>query len=235
MTADTLANENTAAWRGLLAKGGPRNNFPHSYVVGWYFRHVKPELSGGSVLDIGCATAPDLWLFASEGFAYSGIDVTDACFDEAIRMAGKRGIGSESYSFGLFDPPNLPFPDNSMNIVIGLESLHFNAGRQAMDTMLWEVFRVLAPRGHFLFTTINHRHFFTNPAHSRMIGDNCLMLTDSFPDPGRAGMKYHLFQNKQEILDRFEPFAETHVGEYFLDTCDGRPDGYHVIFGKKRP
>lgn len=67
-----------------------------------------------------------------------------------------------------------------------------------------------------------------------MIGGNCLMLADSFPDPGRAGMKYHLFRNRQEILELFDLHAETHVGEYLLDTCDGRPDGYHVIFGKKR-
>ncbi|HMK48640.1 MAG TPA: class I SAM-dependent methyltransferase, partial [Thermodesulfovibrionales bacterium] len=236
MQQGSLMKGNAGKWREIFSKGGPRNHYPHSYVVSWYFKNVHPDtrfLEHRKVLDIGCGTAPDMTLFISEGFEYWGIDVTDECFDQILNTAESRRLDISRISLGLFSPPELPYGDNSFDAVIGLESLHFNIGHDDMGAMVGEIFRTMKTGGHFLFTTINKKHYFVVDEHTSFTSGNCLVIGEGFAEGERAGLRYHVFSCEEEIRDYFHKFAEVHVGEYLLDTCDNKPDAYYVIFGKK--
>lgn len=228
-------NRNIKKWRDILGKGGPRNYYPHSYIVSWYFKNVANNVDGvknRKVLDIGCGTAPDLFLFVTEGFEYYGIDVTDKCFGEILNIAHKRKLNTGRIHLTTFSPPSIPFKDNDFDVVIGLESLHFNVTRKSMRAIINEVHRMLKPGGCFFLTTINEKHYFTVSEYSRFVSDNCLLIGKGFPEAERAGLKYYVFSGADEIYSFFKDFDEVKVGEYLLDVCDGKPDAYYLIFGK---
>jgi SAM-dependent methyltransferase len=230
------SQDNSARWARLLAAGGPRNRFPQSYLVSWYFRHADPLLRdkpGKSVLDVGCATAPALPLFYSLGYRYSGVDVTEACFAEAGRGPGLATIPSESLDLRVFTPPELPFPNETFDVVIGTESLHCNASAGSLGAAIAEVRRVLKPGGHYFFTTFNQRHHFVTSPLNLWPSPEVLEMGPEFPYPSRVGLRYFVFSGAGQIQEFFAGFSQCHVGEYYYDDCDGRPDGYYLIFGRR--
>ncbi len=229
-------NTNVELWKGVFAQGGPRNRYPHSYVVSWYYKHVHRALAEATdkkVLDIGCGTAADLYLFATNGFHYHGLDVDTICFDDIVEVSRMRGIAETAYTLAVFEPPTIPCPDESFDVVIGLESIHFNATPEAMASMIAEIHRVLKSGGFYLFTTINHDHYFVATEHSRFISRTCLEITEGFPEPTRVGLRYYVFSGPAEIAEYFREFSELTVGGYHLDMDDGEPDAYYLIFGRK--
>lgn len=228
--------DNTEKWKDIFHHGGPRNYYPHSYVVSWYFKNVCHDLKNvltKKILDIGCGTAPDLYLFVAEGFEYHGIDITDFCFSEIYKQASLRRSNTEKVHLKTFDPPLIPYPDESYDVVIGLESIHFNATDESMQSMVKEIYRVLKPGGYFFFTTINKKHYFVVSGHSRFISDKCIVIEDGFPEKERIGLRYYVFSDAVSIADFFKNFSCVKTGEYLLDTSDNKPDAYYLVFGKK--
>ena len=229
-------NENTGRWDDIFKSGGPRNFYPHSYVVSWYFQYVRSGMNFShalQVLDIGCGTAPDLLLFASQGIHYYGIDVTAKCFPQVRDAVNFWKLPSDLLHLQLFSPPALPFDREFFDLILGLESLHFNADQRSMREILAEVHRVLRPQGHFFFTTIDRDHYFVKSAHSKFVSENCLEILAGFPDKHRVGLRYYVFSDTNEIKLFFHRFSQMKVGKYLLDIGDGQPDSYYVIFGKK--
>ena len=223
-------------WENIFSLGGPRNYYPHSYVVSWYFRyvkHVNSNFQDKKVLDLGCGTAPNLILFIREGFNYYGIDVTSKCFEDIFANATKFNIDKSKIQLQTFIPPKLPFIDETFDIVVGLESLHFNSLSEQLMAILSEIRRVLKPEAHFFFTTIDKFHYFLNYDNSRYINSNCIEISESFHIKARRGLRYFLFNNIDEINNYFNIFTSVSTGRYFLDKADGRPDSYYLIFGKK--
>lgn len=236
MTSSVVVDDNIKKWQMFFSRGGPRNYYPHSYVVSWYFKYVHPHwgnVINKKVLDVGCGTAPDLYLFATEGFEYFGIDVTSVCFEEIRRKAKTMHLNQNLIHLNTFMPPLFQYSDASFDVIVGLESLHFNATDESMMTAVGEVFRVLKKGGHFFFTTINKKHFFVRNDNSRFVTDTCLVIEKGFPEKERIGLKYYVFSNTDKIYELFKNFSEVKVGEYYYDTCDGQPDAYYLIFGKK--
>jgi len=236
MTFSAVDTDNTAKWNDIFKGGGPRNFYPHSYVVSWYFKYAKPfiDFSGiNKVLDIGCGTAPDLPLFTTQGFHYHGIDVTEYCFPEINNAVISLRLNANLVWLQLFTPPKLPFDNQLFDIVIGLESIHFNIIHNSIQKIVDEIYRVLSPQGHFFFTTIDRDHYFVKSPHSRFVSENCLEITSGFPEKSRVGLRYYVFSDANEIKDWFQKFSEVKVGKYFLDTDDGQPDSYYLIFGMK--
>lgn len=76
-----------------------------------------------------------------------GIDLSDRAVDFCNTHHLVAGL-----SFKQGDAENLPLPDNSVDVVINLESSHCYG---SMDRFLGEVYRVMRTGGHFLFS--DHR------------------------------------------------------------------------------
>jgi SAM-dependent methyltransferase len=235
-TLKTQDNHNARQWEEIFKNGGPRNYYPHSYVVSWYFKYVHSLLDKSikrNVLDIGCGTAPDLILFNKQGVEYYGIDVTEFCFNAIINAINSWKLNPDLVHLQLFSSPKLPFDDQFFNMVIGLESIHFNNNRKSMHDMVNEVYRVLKPQGHFFFTTVDRDHYFVKSPYSKFIDENCLEITEGFPEKHRVGLRYYVFSGHDQIRDLFSKFGQVKIGKYLLDTADGQPDSYYVIFGIK--
>ena len=224
---------NTAIWSDLFKSGGPRNRYPHSYVVSWYFTNATGAVTPDSrVLDLGCGTGPDISLFLRQGHDYHGLDVTSTCFNDILERVENWHLDQSRVTLQTFLPPTIPYPDHHFDLLVGLESLHFNHSPELMSQALTEVRRVLRPGGKFFFSCIDHGHYFAITKHSNMIGDCCLELSQGFPEPNRRGLRYFLFKDEEQIRQYFDQFAQVQVGHYLLDVNDQQPDSYFLIWGE---
>jgi ubiquinone/menaquinone biosynthesis C-methylase UbiE len=115
------------------------------------YRHVlKPaKLEGSDVLEVGCGAGGGARFVMGHYHPRSlvGIDLVEANIAEALAQPPLPGL-----TFQLGDASALPFPDNSFDVVVNIESSHCYP---SMPQFLNEVKRVLRPNGLFLFA--DHR------------------------------------------------------------------------------
>lgn len=129
-----------AVWgEGFLSPGGPDE------VARVLEGH---DLSGKSVLDIGCgAGGIDVALATTHGAAYvTGIDVEDSVLTHARAFVAAKGLTNR---IGLVKvaPGPLPFPPGTFDVVFSKDSIIHIPNKQAL---MAEVARVLKPGGWFL-------------------------------------------------------------------------------------
>jgi SAM-dependent methyltransferase len=129
-----------AVWgEGFLSPGGPEEV---ARAIGSH------DLSGKSVLDIGCgAGGIDIALVRSHGAGYvCGLDVEDPVLTHARALVGREGLGDR---IGLIKvaPGPLPFPPGTFDVVFSKDSIVHIPDKHAL---MAEVFRVLKPGGWFL-------------------------------------------------------------------------------------
>ncbi len=102
------------------------------------------ELSGKSVLEIGCGAGGHSALFANYGAKMTSVDITPARVRSTQRkfdLLGDRALGCKAMQS---DAENLPFEDNTFDIVYSNGVLHHTHNTEkAID----EVYRVLKPGG----------------------------------------------------------------------------------------
>ncbi|MEX2116102.1 MAG: class I SAM-dependent methyltransferase, partial [Bacteroidota bacterium] len=79
------------------------------------------EYKGKRLLEIGCGLGTDLLQFARAGAHVTGIDLTPASIDLARKRFSLYGIPAD---LQVADAENLPFPDESFDVVYSFGVLH---------------------------------------------------------------------------------------------------------------
>ena len=118
-------------------------------LVGAAVRRHLP--AGGAVLDVGCGSALVADRIADLDATYVGVDYGghhSTYASKRLRSAGNRLASA----IGQCDAEQLPFPDNSFDVVVMSEVIE-HLMRPELAT--WEVARVLKPGGTFVMTTNN--------------------------------------------------------------------------------
>jgi ubiquinone/menaquinone biosynthesis C-methylase UbiE len=121
------------------------------YGIQLYHRTAtQVDLSGKRVLEIGCGHGGGAsYLTRTLGpTSYTGLDLNPA----GIALCRKRH-NVPGLDFVQGDAENLPFPDESFDAVINIESSH---NYPQFPRFLAEVVRVLHPGGHFLYADGRH-------------------------------------------------------------------------------
>jgi ubiquinone/menaquinone biosynthesis C-methylase UbiE len=122
---------------------------PQMHLMRWFVaRRATNKTPRGRAVDLGCgpgylvtdliSQAPDLHV--------TGIDLSDEMLAEAEAHAQRHGAGQHA-SFRKGDVQQIPFPDNSLDLVVSTLSLHHWLDPVAV---LDEISRVLRPGGSFL-------------------------------------------------------------------------------------
>ena len=104
---------------------------------------VKKEVD--SVLDLGCGNGRHAVYFAREGFRAAGIDVSEHAIAWASDWAQREHLDID---FRVGDIANLPYPDQSFDVVVShgvLDHVPVEIAQRAVN----EVHRVLRPTGLF--------------------------------------------------------------------------------------
>jgi fatty-acid O-methyltransferase len=113
---------------------------------------AQTDLSGKRVLDVGCGHGGGA-SYVTRTFhpaSYTGLDLNAT----GIAFCQKRHT-VPGLEFVQGNAENLPFPDESFDAVINIESSNHYPD---LPRFLAEVARVLRPGGHFLYTDLRPRH-----------------------------------------------------------------------------
>lgn len=117
------------------------------------YHHVANavELKGRDVLEVGSGRGggADYIKRYLRPASMVGVDFSE----KAIELC-EQHYNVDGLSFKLGDAENLPFNDQSFDVVVNVESSHCYG---SMDKFLTEVHRVLKPGGHFLFADFRRR------------------------------------------------------------------------------
>ena len=115
------------------------------------YHHVAAaiDLSGKDVVEVGSGRGGGASYIARylRPRSMKGIDFSKKAIEFCRKYYSVDGL-----SFAQGDAENLPLADNSVDVIINLESSHCYG---SMTKFLSEVYRVLRPDGHFLFS--DHR------------------------------------------------------------------------------
>jgi SAM-dependent methyltransferase len=125
---------------------------PKRFSIQLYHRTAtQVDLSGKRVLEVGCGHGggASYLMRTLHPASYTGLDLNPA----GIAFCGKRH-NLPGLEFVQGDAENLPFPDQSFDAVINIESSHCYP---RFPRFLAEVARVLRPGGHFLYADL-YRH-----------------------------------------------------------------------------
>jgi fatty-acid O-methyltransferase len=124
---------------------------PGRWAIQLYHRvATQVDLSGKQVLEVGCGHGGGAsYVMRTLGPAsYTGLDLNPAGIAFCRERHNLPGM-----DFVRADAQNLPFPDQSFDAVINIESSHCYP---QFSRFLDEVARVLRPGGHFLYSDSQH-------------------------------------------------------------------------------
>jgi ubiquinone/menaquinone biosynthesis C-methylase UbiE len=178
----------------------------HYYLPGLFdfMAAVKP---GGKLLEIGCSMGTDLLQLARRGLQVTGIDLTEAAIELAQRRFDLYNLKAELRTG---NAENLPFADNSFDIVYSFGVLHHTP-----DTLraVEEVRRVLVPGG-LAVIMLYHRRSFNYLIHR--------ILNQPFDGHRNDRCPIEKTYSKPEIYDLFRRFSKTELEiKYFMTTGFG--------------
>ncbi|WP_411680826.1 MerR family transcriptional regulator [Clostridium thailandense] len=122
--------------------------------MNWFFQQIQvPEKA--SILELGCGDG-SLW---EKNFDYisSHWDITLTDFSNGMLKDAKKNLGSKAqrFKFELADAQNIPFNNNSFDVVIANHMLYHVADK---DKAFSEIQRVLKANGCFYASTVGKNH-----------------------------------------------------------------------------
>lgn len=111
---------------------------------------TQVDLSGKRVLEVGCGHGGGAsYITRTLGpTSYTGLDLNPAAIALCQKTHKVPGL-----DFVQGDAENLPFPDQSFDAVVNIESSH---NYPLFSRFLAEVARVLRPGGHFLYSDVHY-------------------------------------------------------------------------------
>lgn len=105
------------------------------------FDRLAQQYPQGHLLEVGCSMGNDSFELAKRGFQVTGIDITEKAID-LIRQ--RFTLYQMPGDFRVADAENLPFDDNSFDVVYSFGVLHHTPNTEGA---IEEIRRVLKPHG----------------------------------------------------------------------------------------
>ncbi len=124
----------------------PLRQYAHATQYGGILQYVQP---GMKVLDAGCGDGVLSVMMAHKGAFVTGCDFSEPNIKAAREYAHEQGIPNAEFLVG--DAENLPFPDNSFDLVV---SSHVLEHLPDFDKGLQEVMRVTKKRAVVAIPTV---------------------------------------------------------------------------------
>src|ERR1035438_10295422 len=112
--------------------------------------------ASGRVLDAGCGYGRNLVYLLREGCEGFALDADRAGVEHVRRLSASLATGLPDENFQVGQIEQMPFPDESADVVISSAVLHFARADQHFLAMLKEMWRVLKPGG-MLFCRLGSR------------------------------------------------------------------------------
>ncbi|PQJ11829.1 class I SAM-dependent methyltransferase [Flavipsychrobacter stenotrophus] len=102
-----------------------------------------------TILDIGCGGGRNIHYFLKNGFVVHGVDLNPEAIVSVKELAQQLAPQIPSGNFIVARADELPYGDDTFDLVISSAVLHFANNTDHFEQMLYEAWRVLRPGGFF--------------------------------------------------------------------------------------
>ena len=166
---------------------------------------LKPNPSW-RVLDVGCGFGNNLVPFADIGCECYGVDIHPQMAETAQEVMDKRGFRAH---FQEGSNRSLPYPDAYFDLLLSVNTLHYEGSEDLVLAALREFRRVIKPGGGLYLSTVAPEHEIYRRAET--MGDHRYRIRDfGF----RSGQEFFFFDN--------ERYVHYYLNKIFEDVETGR-------------
>ncbi len=155
------SNVQAKAWE-VFNKNKGKGNYPVwpnevmvKLVFGNYLNKKIQVDEKTRILDVGCGFGNNLLPFLTKGCACSGVEVTSAMAAQTQEILKERGF------VAIIREGNnrkIPFPDDSFDLLLSINAIHYEASDDAIQRAFKEYRRVLVNGGRLVLITVGLDH-----------------------------------------------------------------------------
>ncbi|TAL66183.1 MAG: class I SAM-dependent methyltransferase, partial [Legionella sp.] len=153
----------TVEWNQEFLRELATGNYPKypnevmlKLVFGSYLEKPLSIQPNWRVLDVGCAFGSNLIPFADFGCEVHGVDIHSEIAANAGKIMGARGYKEAIFSEGTNQ--SIPYPDNHFDLLLSINTLHYEGSERDLLNALSEFRRVLKPGGACYVSTVGPEH-----------------------------------------------------------------------------
>ena len=176
----------------------------------WLYRMSEIQ-DGMNILEIGCGNGA-LWL-ENMNYIPPHVHITLSDISDGMLRDAKNYINDERFSFSCFNAENIPFEDESFDVVYANHMLFYC---ENIDLVLKECHRVLKKSGKLICSTYSKRHMKEITELVQEFDKDIVLSSDVLYE--RFGLN-----NGNEILNRYFGSVECIRYEDFIEISDSEP------------
>ena len=137
-------------WREMMSRDIRKFNAAQQSRYDWIIK-MAGDISGHSILDLGCGDGSLTYLIAKKGGIVTGVDNNELGIKFAEEnLQNIKNYGNLIYNFIVASAYEVPFPDDSFDVVVCCEVIEHV---HDPEKLIREAHRVLKPSGKFILTT----------------------------------------------------------------------------------
>lgn len=219
-------------WAEELKRELDRENYPQwpnetmlKVLFGSYLKKKFILPKNANVLDVGCFFGNNLFPFAAKGANCFGVDIHENIAKKAEIIFKNNGYDG---NFTKGKNTSIPHQDNTFDLLISVNTIHYEPSRESITDAIQEFKRVLKPGGRFYISTVGTNHDIRKKA--KKIKDNIYEIRDL---DFRDGEILHFFEDPLELnkfLSNF--FINVEVGELTEQLME-QTLGFYLASGEK--
>jgi len=151
------------------------------------------------ILDVGCGEGRHILFLSKKGYILHGLDISEKALYSSRMILNRENI---SNNLLLGDMANLPYKDDSFDMILGWRVIHLNT-KDGISKTIFEIERVIRPYGIFYGSVRSKRNtlFYIANEHGKEIEEGTFMMKNKNMD----GLIYHFF-DENEIKKAFSKF-----------------------------
>ena len=219
-------------WAEELKRELDRENYPQwpnetmlKVLFGSYLKKKFILPKNANVLDVGCFFGNNLFPFAAKGANCFGVDIHENIAKKAEIIFKNNGYDG---NFTKGKNTSISHQDNTFDLLISVNTIHYEPSRESITDAIQEFKRVLKPGGRFYISTVGTNHDIRKKA--KKIKDNIYEIRDF---DFRDGEIFHFFEDPLELnkfLSNF--FINVEVGELTEQLME-QTLGFYLASGEK--
>lgn len=157
------------------------------------------------ILELGFGCITQMVMMSELGFLADGLEVSEETVKRAKDAIKEKKL-EEVLRVAIYNGPEIPFEENSFDIIVGLQSVYYNLDQEKFSS---ECFRVLKDSGVIFFSFFTPRHGYMNYIKGKP--GNIVEFTQNHPNPQLAGLKLFLFSGREQFEEIFGKFFKIDV------------------------